>query len=192
MLNFTNKTLDYQAKDGKWRKLKPISIMSAYALFTEYEKLIERLNSHDKDTEIWQLYITDSYFAELCNSCLLLGGVEPEDCSAEMLISFLFPHYGAGDQLVEQGIIFSFNFPLNKKRNSNKIVELAELVASLWTITENLEQSANLLEKLNMHDLDTILKYRKELLKPEKERKQKEGYDDALQIMKEKGLIVKW
>lgn len=187
----TIRQLDYQAIDGSWQELKPVSILNAYSLFAKYEQLVAHLNSLDKDTEIWLLYITDVYLAKLCNDCLELAGIQPSHCNAEMLISFLFPHIGADGELQDQGIIFSFNFPKKQtKSNKNSLVELNEILAALWASTEDLEQAYRLIGTMSIEELDAVLKYKQKLLQPEKVKSQKKGFDDAMQIMKEKGLIV--
>jgi len=189
---FFMRQLSYQAIDNTWRALKPMPVISTYELFSAYEQLIRRLNELDQDKEIWALYAEDSYFASLCDTCLKTAGIEPKDCSPEMLISFLFPHIADDDKLVEQGIIFSFNFPAKsrKSKKPNKNTELAEIVAALWGATESLSEANKLLSELSLEELEALLKYRKQLLKPEKERKQEAGFEDAMQIMKDKGLII--
>lgn len=184
--------LDYQAIDGSWQVLKPMPITNSYELFAIYEQLIRYLNKQKEDEELWAIYVRDTYFAKLCNDCLKLAGIKPEHCSAEMLISFLFPHIGSDDKLNSQGIIFAFNFPTKSSNAKQKegITKLTDIIAALWATTEDLEQANRLIKELSIEDLDAILKYRKQLLKPEKTRKQKAGFDDALQIMKEKGLMA--
>lgn len=184
--------LDYQDINGSWQSLKPMPIVNSYSLFSKYEQLIRHLNKQDQTKEIWAIYIEDSFFAKLCNDCLILAGIKPEHCSAEMLISFLFPHVNDKGELQQQGIIFSFNFPhkQNKAKQKASITELNEILAALWATTEDLEQANRLIKELSIEDLDSLLRYKKQLMKPEKIKKQKAGFDDAMQIMKDKGLMA--
>jgi hypothetical protein len=189
MYNLKSKEIHYQSVDGEWRVLRPMSVLKAQNLFSNFNHLIEYMDKQDEEKEIWELYREDSYFANLCNRCLTLSGIDPKDCSPEMLITFLFPHRGEDGKPRNQGVIFSFNFGESKKTKKGK-QELSDLIAGIWLATEDLNQALEAVDKLSNKDLEALLNARAYLLKPQEEKNRQIGYDKAMEIMKQKGMVI--
>lgn len=190
-----SRQLDYQANNGSWQTLRPMSILNSYELFATYAQLLSVLEKLPKNEPIWQHYLNNPLVAKHCNKCLQLAGIEPRLCSAEMLITFLFPHETYEGEMAEQGVIFSFNFPPSKKQKkeaeqkANAAEDIAKVVSAIWIATENLEQSLKLVESLSLDELEQLLKLKHNMLKPKEERDREAGFEDAMQILKEKGLV---
>lgn len=190
-----SKALDYQSVSGAWRTLRPCSVMNVQKLAERYNQLVKYLNGLDQDSSFEILYMADDYLQFLCNECLTLGGIDPVDCSLDMVLTFLMPHALEDGTLNSEGVLMSFNFPAkhgNKKYNAKDAGgSLEALLASIWLATEDLAKSLELLEKLCPEDLSEIMAQRAEILMPEAKKLRKQGFEDAMDIISQKGLIAK-
>lgn len=193
-MKLVSERLDYQSINQEWRTLRRCSVLNSYKLLDRYNQLMDYLKSLDGNLSVEETYLKDDYFRYLANECLTLGGIDPVDCSIDMLITFLFPHYDSDNNLVDTGLLISFNFPNSKKAKkasmSSTKDDLSNLVASLWVMTEDLGKGLEILDTLCSEDLMSVLNERSEILKPPEEKKKEQDKKKVKELMKSRGLLA--
>ena len=187
-MDLTNKTLQLETKDGQWKTLRPLSLLSAHRLSAMYGLIVDRLKVLGEDLTISEALAQDSLFVHLCNECLELCGLNIDEVSVPMLERLIFPY---DDRQV--GDLIAFNFPDIADKNQKQIGKakdaIASLLASIWLTTEDLGKSIEALELLTSTDLELVLKERSELMKPAEQKAKETSYNNAMDIINKRGLI---
>lgn len=186
------KFIDYETVTGEIKTLRPCSVMDSQRLIARYQNLTG-IMSQEKNNKITfqELYQDNKEFRYSCNEALKLGGIDPNDCSLDMVVMFLFPHPDLDGVLNDMGFLFSFNFPDKLKPKNVPIKSVCsdlETLIAAYSIDNmgDLVKAVNILETFTPEDLASIIKAKTHLLKPEEEKAREAGFNDALELIKRK------
>lgn len=124
------------------------------------EEFRARLNLLDEwlkgQMSVADLYDTDNYFRHLCDKALEVCGISPDWVSISMLVQLLFERQDDQGESYP-GYLVSLNFPPRQPKPGSKPVTHEDLLAAIWSHTEDLDKALNLAESLPAEQLLGIL-----------------------------------
>ncbi len=160
--------LRWQDCRGKWRKLYAAPLTKRETLRANLIELSEYLAQLEDQTQTFiDVYDSDDYFRAIVDETLQAGGIKPEWCSHDMMLTFLLPHTNSRGEINSTGILHSLNFPQSADTaasGSSKPTTYADLLAMLWASVENLEMSLRIADQLPADLLVDILKAKAEIM----------------------------
>jgi len=157
-------TIDFKDIKGTYRTIRQCPLTQREEFRTRLGQLQEQLQQRDGSETIAEAFDRDPYFAYLCQECLTLCGIAPNWLSIDMLVTFLFPHEEEGK--IVEGVLVQINFPKSKRVASDKDkgMNYEELLASLWSYTQDLSKALELAKTVPGSELLGILDARAQQL----------------------------
>ncbi|MBD2628495.1 hypothetical protein [Trichormus variabilis] len=189
--------IEFQDITGEYRLIHGCSLKNREELRSRFSQLQKFLDNSSELETVRSLYERDTYFRHLCHRCLELSGISLEWVDFHMMTQMLFPYQAGEYQGVavhKQGILIELNFPVqNNGIKSQKGATYEELVAALWSHTEDLQKALELSSTLSADQLLDIMQARSKQMQdadPQKREKaqQREWQQKARQdLEKDRG-----
>lgn len=131
-------SLDFKDRFGKIRTVYGCSIRGAAEFVSRLDSLQQILSTADVRETIGGLYLKDESFAYAVDRCLELNGIDPDWVNEGILIALLFA-YKEGP-----GLLIRLNQPENPATETDTKSTVDDLIASLWSHTQDLEKAIKL------------------------------------------------
>lgn len=139
--------IEFQDITGQYRLIHGCSLTNREELRSRLSQLQKYLDTASEEQTVRSLYDSNNYFQHLCHQCLLLSGISLDWIDFNMMTQMLFP-YQSGEKY-RQGILLELNFPAPYSSIKNqKGATYEEIIAALWSHTEDLEKALELANTL--------------------------------------------
>lgn len=166
--------LEFKDRLGKIRATRGCSIRGGDEFRDRLQQLQQLLDQADNRETIQGLYLKDEYFAHVCDRCLELNGVESNWVNEQILVALLFHHEN------QPGLLVRLNQPDKPAKPGQKGATTHDLVACLWSHTQDLEKALKIAQDYPAKDVLGALEAKSQL---EQEAQEK---DDPKAIAKRK------
>ncbi len=192
-MDLFNKILRIEDENGKTIDIRMPSVFKSEEI---RERMIElmRMTSEEGIVNLTfsQAYLQVKKFRKLVNTIMNLVDVDATQISCDYLVQLLLPHEGLDEEgkveYVIQGELLTFIFgkpdpdaPVRHKKEDVDVV--AKLVGELWAITEDFQETINILNTLNYKDLNTVLGHRSETLMSPEDRMKKQQQEASKKLV---------
>jgi hypothetical protein len=149
--------IEFQDITGQYRLVHGCSLTNREELRSRLSQLQKTLDNAPEKQTVRSLYDKDPYFRHLCHQCLELSGISLDWVDFNMMTQMLFP-YQTGEKY-RQGILVELNFP-TQPQTGKKGSTYEEIIAALWSHTQDLEKALELANTLPADQLLDIMQAR--------------------------------
>ena len=161
---------DFRDVAGQWRSISQAPLQAREELLVRLNRLNERLQNFPAQYSFAEAWESDGYLRFLCLRCCSLGGIKPEWLKTQdsfdltLISNFLFPRKD-GEGKTERGILVRINFPTPQGETKGNPQTYEEIIAAIWSFTENLSEALELAKSYPGRDLTKIVEARAEIEK---------------------------
>ncbi len=155
---------EFQDLQGNFRVARGCPLTKRQELAARLGQIHERLQQSLEGETLAEAYDRDEYLRHLFHKALNLCGISPNWLDINMMSQFLLSYEESGE--VREGLLIQINFPKGKRKSDNgNSTAYEELLAALWSHTQDLEKALELAENIPAEQLIDILESRSSQIK---------------------------
>jgi hypothetical protein len=155
---------EFEDLKGNFRLIRGCPLSQRQELASRLNQVHERLQQSNEGETLAEAYDRDKYLGHLFQKCLELCGVSLDWLDINMMSQFLLPFEENGE--MREGLLVQINFPKGKRKSDSKTsVAYEELLAALWSHTQDLQKALELAESIPAEQLMDILEARSSQIK---------------------------
>lgn len=191
-MELVNAILEVEMWDGEVVEVRKPPIMRTEEIRSTFQKLVDMNSEALKSLTFRQAYVQVKKFRRYVNKIFQLAGLDPSGLNEEAMVKLLFPYYDTtedGEEIYyNQGRLMSFilgeRFDGESKGiKKDDVDELANLLGTLWAITQDYNEAIVLLNNLSYKDLDKVLHARAEAMMPAEEKGKRNQFEASKKLM---------
>ncbi len=155
---------EFQDLQGNFRLVKGCPLSQRQELAARLEQIHDRLQQSPEGETLAEAYDRDEHLQYLFDRSLSLCGIETDWLDINMMSHFLLSYEKDGE--VCEGLLIQINFPKRRqKADSDKSATYEELIAALWSHTQDLQKALELARTIPSEQLVDILQARSAQIK---------------------------
>ena len=141
IIDFDITILEFCDRLGSFRTTRGCSLKGKIEFDQRIKKLGEIIEASNPNKSIGKIYEEDEVFRHCCDRALLLNNIEPDWVNEQILVALLFVYQG------QPGLLVQLNSsPSSTVRGTGQAASYAELLAALYSHTQDLEKAIGLAE----------------------------------------------
>ena len=186
IIDFDITILEFCDRLGMFRTTRGCSLKGKIEFDQRIKKLGEIIEASNPNKSIGKIYEEDEVFRHCCDRALLLNDIEPDWVNEQILVALLFVYQNQPGMLVQLN-----SSPPSTGQGTGQSASYAELLAALYSHTQDLEKAIALAENHPWKEVMGAIKERGEQEKEEKASPAKNGKLSTKELDKNRIQLAK-
>lgn len=150
---------EFEDLQGNFRLIRGCPLSQRQELAARLSQVYERLQKSPEGETLAEVYDRDKYLQHLFRKCLELCEISLDWLDINMMSQLLLSYEEDGE--MREGLLVQINFPKGKRKSdTKKSATYEELLAALWSHTQDLQKALELAETIPAEQLMDILEVR--------------------------------